>query len=142
MRRSAYSRGTLLPSIFVLVLFVGVGLVIMPNFIGCRSPGQLTACKSNLKNLGTGLEMYSSDFAGRYPRSLHLLTPNYLKTLPHCPAAGLNTYRLTLGPKAPGNTRGFSDYYLLECTGSSHEKVGVAAFYPKYDGIKGLIEGP
>jgi hypothetical protein len=33
--------------------------------------GQLTACKSNLKNIGTGMEMYSTDNgaqAANYPQ--------------------------------------------------------------------------
>ena len=61
--------------------------VLVPNFIRPRSRGILTACKSNLKNLGTALELYSSDWSGRYPHDIHLVTPNYLKTVPTCPAS-------------------------------------------------------
>jgi hypothetical protein len=42
----------------------------------------LTATKSNLKNMGTALEMYSTDHKGAYPATLDELTPNYLKTIP------------------------------------------------------------
>ncbi len=56
-------------------------------------------CTNNLKNIGSAMEMYSTDFAGRYPKddpnrwyteeaSLRQLTPNYLKTLPTCPEGG------------------------------------------------------
>lgn len=48
----------------------------------------LQDCRSNLKNLGTALEMYSTDACGRYPSSLSSLTPDYLVTLPTCPASG------------------------------------------------------
>ncbi|MHC9542416.1 MAG: hypothetical protein AB9903_23135 [Vulcanimicrobiota bacterium] len=42
----------------------------------------LTTMKSNLKNMGTALEMYSADHKGLYPEKLEQLTPDYLKTLP------------------------------------------------------------
>lgn len=132
----------------------GVGLIVMglasvffgmvfgprPGFRD-RSQGQLTACKSNLKNLGTALEMYSTDWEGHYPSSLQAVTPNYLKTIPECPAAGTMTYRAAFGPKAPLNPDNhLEDYYYLECYGQNHSQVGVTGNYPAYNGIEGLIE--
>lgn len=90
--------------------------------------------------MGTALEMYSTDFDGRYPRHLGKLTPNYLKTIPQCPQSKHQTYRMATGPGMAYNTAGFKDYYFLECTGNSHAKVGVSRNYPQYDGIQGLIE--
>ncbi|CAN0409467.1 unnamed protein product, partial [Phaeothamnion confervicola] len=49
-------------------------------------------CKSNLKNLATALEFYSTDNAGRYPNSISKIVPGYLKTLPLCPSAGTDSY--------------------------------------------------
>lgn len=86
------------------------------------------------------MEMYSTDFAGKYPTSMSQLTPNYLKTIPDCPAAGSISYKLQTGKKAPLNTGPFEDYYLFECTGEHHKSVSVPADYPKYNGIIGLIE--
>ncbi len=60
---------------------------------GCGSG--TSACKSNLKNIGTALEMYSSDHGGEYPPSLATLSPEYLKRIPECPLAGQDTARLT-----------------------------------------------
>lgn len=57
--------------------------------------GQRTACSSNLKNVATALEMYSTDNAGRYPETLQPLAPNYLKTIPTCPSAHKDTYSET-----------------------------------------------
>ena len=51
-------------------------LLVLPNFIRHGTGGQLTACKSNLKNFGTALEMYATDHSGRMPPSAALLTPN------------------------------------------------------------------
>ncbi|MEW6277134.1 MAG: DUF1559 domain-containing protein [Candidatus Eremiobacterota bacterium] len=56
-----------------------------------RAQARLTACRSNLKNIGTALDMYASDWHV-YPGSLGALTPNYLKILPECPKLGIETY--------------------------------------------------
>ena len=61
------------------------------------------ACRENLTNVGTALEMYSVDF-GAYPQSLEPLTPNYLRTVPICPSADGKDYFYQ---------RNSSDYQLL-----------------------------
>jgi hypothetical protein len=111
------------------------------NFGAARGQGQLTACKSNLKNIGTALEMYSTDYSGKYPKEMSLLTPNYLINIPDCPAAGQDTYSDTLqtGPDAPGNEPGFEDYYAFYCQGHHHPQT--QENFPKYNGIVGLEEG-
>ena len=102
----------------------------------------LTGCKSNLKNIGTALEMYSTDYSGHYPRNLAMLTPNYLKTIPECPGVHGNSlgYFADFGPKAGYNSRGYRDYYIVECNGEGHPDEGVTRNYPQYDAISGLIE--
>lgn len=113
--------------------------ILVPNFIRARARGSLTACKSNLKNIGTALEMYSTDNHGLYPKSMSALTPNYLKTFPECPNAGM-TYRAEFGPNAPYNTDRHDDYYYVECHGENHKSVSVTGDFPSYNGIQGLIE--
>jgi len=114
-------------------ILIALAVVIAPNFLRARSQGTLTACKSNLKNIGTALEMYSSDHGGHYPEKLSELTPNYLKTIPTCPCAGKDTYsasyRSTANP----------DYYLVFCSGSNHK--GLPPNFPQYDSVQGLCEG-
>ena len=98
MRESSQrtSRGNLfLAAIAFMGMAAIAAVLIIPQFIRPRHRGQLTSCKSNLKNLGAGLEMYASDHAGRLPPSMAQLTPNYLKTLPKCPTAGRDTYSFT-----------------------------------------------
>ncbi|MEW6282805.1 MAG: hypothetical protein AB1758_29610 [Candidatus Eremiobacterota bacterium] len=98
----------------------------------------MTACKSNLKNIGTALETFYSDVydgegAGRYPSGLGELTPNYLKALPICPSAGTVTY----------DYRAAGDRYTFVCRGTHHKGVGItAADYPQYTSVQGLIERP
>lgn len=110
-------------------------------FAEAKDQGQLTACKSNLKNIATALEMYSTDWSGRYPSDMGYLTPNYLRTIPECPAAGKNTYleAFQTGPEAPGNEDQYQDYYYLECHGHFHPQL--EPNYPRYDGIRGLDDG-
>ncbi|MFN8609390.1 MAG: hypothetical protein U0931_17765 [Vulcanimicrobiota bacterium] len=119
---------------------IGAGMamtlpIMVPNFIKARSQGQLTACKSNEKNIATALEMYSSDNAGRYPTSLAPLTPLYLKRIPTCPAAGKDTYtetyQVTIVP----------DSFSFYCRGHNH---GTAApeDYPAYNAMTGLLDRP
>ena len=124
---------------FSIVLVLAV--VIAPNFIrtGCRGP--LTACKSNLKNMATALEMYAYDFRGEYPERLDQLVPTYMKTLPTCPEAGEVTY--TYRCVGRGKRANFS----MECSGSHHAKQysafeGSPLNYPRYHSARGLADHP
>ncbi len=120
---------------------LGFGAAIMvPNFAKARAQGQLTACKSNQKNIGTALEMYSTDWSGAYPKSMTQLTPNYLRTIPECPAAEKDTYSSTYKLRKSDN--GDYEIYEVFCSGPNHVKVGVPADYPQYNGEMGLIEQP
>ncbi len=139
------SKGDRRWNIVVVVLFLGyLTVTLLPNFKRAQGGSDLTACKSNLKNLGTAMEMYSTDWSGHYPVDggpmMTLLTPKYLKALPECPAAGSNTYRAEFGPNIAYNEPSFADYYFIECSTSNHTVVSVPANYPQYDGISGLIE--
>ena len=132
-------------TLFVIALiasFLVLCAVVVPNFRRARAGGRITACKSNLKNIGTACEMYSSDNAGKYPARMELLLPNYLKTLPECPATGTTTYKLETGLNVGYNTAGFEDYYFISCHGDNHEAISLPPNYPQYDGIQGLIERP
>lgn len=101
---------------------------------------QLYDCNSNLKNLGTAMEMYSTDWAGHYPDRFEKLVPNYLETLPVCPAAQNITYQMEYGPQAPHNEHGFQDFYYLFCAGKNHSNAGVPENYPAHDGSVGILE--
>jgi general secretion pathway protein G len=124
----------------LLSAFLVLAAILVPNFMRARSRGQLTACNSNLKNVGTAFEMYSTDWSGKYPVTMDLLTPNYLKSIPACPAAGEVTYKMKSGPGVAYNDVGFQDYYFVQCEGANHTSVSVPKNYPQYDGIRGLID--
>jgi len=99
--------------------------ILVPNFIRCRCQGPNAACKSNLKAIGIAIEMYSSDHAGAYPRSLSTLTPDYLRTLPNCPYG--RSYSTALAPQAYTVVCGDPDHY--------HRRG-----YPQYTSATGLVE--
>ena len=58
---------TLIELMIVIAIIAILAAILVPNFIRARAQGQLTACKSNLKNIGTAMEMYSTDWSGKYP---------------------------------------------------------------------------
>lgn len=120
--------------------FFGPGFMLMST-LKCHCGGQLTACKSNCKNIATALEMYSSDFGGRYPSRLQELTVGgYLKKLPTCPTAGEMTYINYHVSQNP-------DSFRFGCVGNYHEKAytgydSPSFGYPRYDAEIGLIDHP
>ena len=107
--------------------------ILVPNFVQARSQGQLTACKSNLKNVATAMEMYASDNAGFYPTALAKLTPNYLRLIPSCPAGNQDTYSSSLRCAAR------PDGFTVFCQGSNHSAL-VSENYPQYNSFEGLVE--
>lgn len=131
---------TLIELMIVIAIIAILAAILVPNFIRARAQGQLTACKSNLKNIGTALEMYSTDWSGKYPSDTALLTPNYLKTVPDCPAAASNTYVAVFGTGQTFNPDNYQDYYYVDCQSANHTAVSVTGNYPGYNGIQGLIE--
>lgn len=93
-------------------LFFGSG-------VAPKQPNAEVACHANLKNLGTALEMYATDFSGQYPMTLQQLAPEYLKQLPHL-AAGVplparRSRRLSadLSRASPARTARFSPIHVL-----------------------------
>ena len=73
-RVSSRKGFTLIELMIVIAIIAILAAILVPNFVRARAQGQLTACKSNLKNVGTALEMYAVDHNGRYPTQLTLLT--------------------------------------------------------------------
>ncbi len=133
--------GQWLVRIVVLVgLFSLLATVVAPHFLRTGHRAPRTMCKSNLKNIGTAFEMYSTDWGGLYPPRLEQLTPNYLKTIPTCPSAERVTYVYTVGLYAGYNDKGYKDYYYVSCFGENHKMVSVHGNFPAYDGLRGLYE--
>ena len=69
-------------------------------------------CQANLQQLCVAFEMYSTDNAGRYPRTTEELVPQYLAKLPVCPAAADGHYQFqsAISP----------DAFTVHCRGFNH----------------------
>lgn len=91
------------------------------------------SCGSNLKNMATACEMYSTDNEGHYPTSLSQLVPGYMKTIPTCPAAGKDTYSSSYSSASN------PDMFTLYCSGNNHKEVNAGENYPQYNSAQGLI---
>lgn len=123
-----------------LVASALLAVILVPNFIQARSRGRFPACKSNLRNISTALEMYSADFSGYYPERMALLEPDYLRAIPTCPSAGRDTYSASYvrAVRPPGATKG--DAYTLMCQGANHESAGLEPDFPQYNSVEGIVE--
>lgn len=136
---------TLIELMIVIAIIAILAAILVPNFLKARAQGQLTACKSNCKNVATALEMYASDNGGRYPATgqlaASLTAGNYLKLIPTCPAAGANTYSGTYAARTT------PDAFSFNCAGNNHAKAytgfsSASANYPQYDAEQGLLDHP
>ncbi|MDQ7823654.1 MAG: serine/threonine-protein kinase [Candidatus Eremiobacteraeota bacterium] len=125
--------GDLIRGIMEMALVALFALSIVgATFIHSPCQGPLTACKSNLKNIGTACEMYSTDNGGLYPKKLSQITPSYLRQIPPCASAGKMTYSYV--------SSGDGKTYTAWCSGSFHKRLLHSENYPQYDSIEGLIE--
>ena len=127
--------------LFIMIAILGFLALLRPvkvrDHSECCDP--LRLCKSNLKHIATGVEIYSSDWGGAFPPSTANLTPNYLRTVPTCPAAGADTYSEHVQVDNRSLEQGS---YLIYCAGDHHSDVGVPADYPLYDSVVGWVERP
>jgi prepilin-type N-terminal cleavage/methylation domain-containing protein len=123
---------TLIELMIVIAIIAILAAILVPNFLRARAQGQFTQCQSNCKNIGTSLEMYSTDSAGHYPAAMTKLTPDYLKIIPSCASKAAETYTAAyteaLNP----------DAYTFYCNGTNHAALGIGANYPQYNSINGL----
>jgi Tfp pilus assembly protein PilE len=116
----------------VLVSLLILSAITVPSFLRARQQGELTACKSNLKNIGTALERYQTD-NGKYPSKLEELTPRYIELLPRCARDRKSDYSYFTSQSL--------NAYTMYCIGKKHSRIsGGKENYPQYDSIEGLIE--
>lgn len=125
---------TLIELMIVIAIIAILASILVPNFLRARAQGQFTQCQANCKNIGTALEMYSTDNAGHYPTTaMTQLQPDYLRHIPECASAGTNTVYTS------SYTANFNpDAYTFWCAGTNHSAVGVEQNYPQYNSTEGL----
>ena len=76
-RKSDHSsrRGfTLIELLVVIAIIAILAAILFPVFAKAREAARATSCKSNLKQLGTGLAMYVQDYDEQMPFNYHYIT--------------------------------------------------------------------
>ncbi|MFP4498726.1 MAG: type II secretion system protein [Vulcanimicrobiota bacterium] len=128
------NRMYLIISIIILAYPVFTGVVTLNNFRISRGNNYFF-CRSNLKILGTAIEMYKTD-NNKYPSFLNELTPDYLKNIPCCPE-NLNkyyVYHTYLDEKGEYQ-------FVVYCQGNNHSLKEKKPDYPQFRSVGGLIGG-
>lgn len=124
------------------VTFGACAVIVYPSTQRTHCVGPLTACKSNLKNMATALEMYAQDHGGLYPLRLADLTSgHYLRSVPSCPEA----HRPLYAYERYHTPQGWS--FRMHCCGSWHARAYTAFAasphnFPQYDAERGLNDHP
>ena len=117
---------------FYALTLLGLTSVALPLLLKAeraRGQGDLTGCKSQLKNLACACEMWFCCHKDRYPAHLEQLTPLYIKTIPTCPGDSA-CYRVAAD---------FSSY-TFRCDGDWHTFAGGLPNFPQYGSRVGLVE--
>ncbi len=120
----------------VLVVVVLVALLSWLSIRLARPRDQAKTCRLNIKTIVTALELYSTDNQGDYPRSLAVLTPNYLKSVLVCPAVEADTYSASYevsGFEPDKDGQETPDVFTVYCKGENHAAAGLPANNPRYN---------
>ena len=126
---------TLIEITIVIVILAVLAMILLPNYVRARSRGRLSACETNLRNMASALEVYSTDNARQFPSRLEELSPTFVQSIPTCPSAGssaayLDGFTSARNPAA----------YTLSCTGGWHVDLGLGENSPSFHYGTGLVK--
>lgn len=126
---------TLIELMIVIATIAVLAAIMIPNYVRARGLGHLSACCSNLRSIGTALEIYALDNRGRYPKdSLEVLTKArspYINSIPVCPAVEGATYHYQSATNP--------DNYTIYCSGANHTNAALGPNLPAFDSVSGLM---
>ncbi len=108
--------------------------------VSLGDPG-LRICQRNVNSIGIALMTRSNHTNGHYPKSLSEIVPGFLKRIPTCPAAGVDTYSIGYqeGIETEGNLYDWPDFFRVRCSGHHHADAGLAADLPAFDPASRLM---
>lgn len=123
----------------IIIIFLAAFYVVfdvIPRQTGAWDAGRCTACHTNMKEIGAALKAYSADNNGEYPESMKMLVPDYIKSIPTCPAARREVY------SRPYRTSKDYKRYTFFCEGENHKGIQVPRNFPQYNSQEGLWARP
>jgi prepilin-type N-terminal cleavage/methylation domain-containing protein len=103
--RPAGRRGFTMVELMIVFFILGLLTAItLPQFRFAVEKTDLAGCQQNLRSLASGAVLYANDDSGgTYPTTLMKLTPNYLFSIPTCPAARRDTYTASYSSASGAN---------------------------------------
>lgn len=124
-------RGFTLIELMIVIAIIGLlAALIIPNFSKARSQSKFSACKTNIKNIATAIEMYSVAEDAMYPINLgKIITADYIPQEPFCPEKQ-TSYRY-------GRTSSPCVGYSIWCAGNNHYTM-LMYTGPGYGSVSGL----
>ena len=131
---------TIIELMIVISIIAILAGILVPNFVRSRAKAKYTACCENLKKAGVAIQMYANDNDGYYPTNLKKLTPNYLASLPKCPASG-DVYNYKHGI----NVFSMKRTYTINCQTNRHQgalNTKQTMELPSYTPERGLRQPP
>jgi len=131
--RGSPGSGFSLVELLVAIAVLGLVLAILvPRFTRSRDRSAVTACGEHLSSIATALQTYANENSHLYPATLSTLTPNFLKTVPTCPAVSSDTYNAGYSKiDDPPN-------FTVLCDGTNHSGIGYGAGEPWFTLTEGL----
>jgi len=124
---------TLIELMIVIAIIAILASVLVPNFAKAKDKARMEACKSNLRQIMTAMEMYAGDNNGYYTPctgtgvayyiDCPYLIPNYLKAVNYCPLG--NSYCIAVNRsawyEAPANAPIVYCMWNFGGTGTPHQ---------------------
>lgn len=116
----------------VMFIIATMASIMVPTIKRAMWKAQVTGCATNTRNMATALQVYANDYEGLYPDQLVKLEPKYIRSVPTCPSAMVDTY-------SPGYTvSSDAQSYTICCKGHNHAVMGLKPDEPYYDLFTGL----
>ena len=127
-KRRKRNFGVLFQRMFLLALLIWVGVFVVPQVMRKAevSPHR-NRCKSNLRNISLGAQLFAEEHDGRFPETLEEMFPVYVdaRKVLRCPEADGPEPHYTLEPSL---RTGMPDSYILAYDRSADNHDG-AGFY-------------